>query len=181
MIKDLIYGWGNEKWSALEEYLRACVEHASATRGPILECGSGLSTIMIGVIAQRRGIAHWALEHDPEWAARVSRILRRCGSSSRLHTAPLRDHGDFCWYDPPLASMPRDLSLVICDGPPGSTKGGRHGLVPVMRERLSPNCVVLLDDAGRQGEFEIAKRWTATLGATLQMQGTEKPYVRISL
>lgn len=82
-------------------------------------------------------------------------LLARLYQSS----SPLKDYGDFCWYDAPLESMPDSFSLVICDGPPGATKGGRYGLVPFMRDRLRSGCVILLDDAEREEERTIAARW----------------------
>lgn len=48
LISELIYGWHNERFSAREEYLRACLRHALGHCGSILECGSGLTTILIG-------------------------------------------------------------------------------------------------------------------------------------
>ena len=38
--------------------------------------------------------------------------------------------------------------------PPGSTRGGRYGLLTVLGERLAPGCTILLDDAGRPDERE---------------------------
>jgi hypothetical protein len=182
VLTDLIYGWGNEAWSALNEYLAVCIDNALTSRGPILECGSGLSTILIGAIAKKRGQSHWALEHTPEWAAKVQRYLNRYKLDSVvLHAKPLKDYGDFCWYDAPLKSMPDSFFLGICDGPPGSTKGGRYGLVPVLRERLKPGCVILLDDAGREQERAIARRWEAELGASLETFGSQKPYIKMTV
>jgi hypothetical protein len=60
--------------------------------------------------------------------------------------------------------MPDEFSLVVCDGPPGSTKGGRYGLLPVLGGRLPPGSTILLDDAGRPGELELIKRWEAEAG-----------------
>src|SRR5262249_23113396 len=77
VIMDLIYGWGNESWSALDEYLAGCIDYALTSRGPILECGSGLSTILVGAIATMRGQRHWTLEHESVWAARVEKNLHR--------------------------------------------------------------------------------------------------------
>ena len=77
VINDLIYGWGNEAWSARDEYLVCCLEHAQTANGPVLECGSGLSTILVGAIAKKRGNSHWAFEHTPEWANKVQRYLNR--------------------------------------------------------------------------------------------------------
>jgi hypothetical protein len=182
VIADLIYGWGNEAWSALDEYIIACLKHARTTSGPVLECGSGLTTLLMGIVAQRRKGIHWALEDSPEWAAKVCRQLKRYKVSSVVvHVAPLKDHGEFRWYDAPLASMPDGFSLVVCDGPPGSTKGGRYGLVPVMKGRLKPGCVILIDDAQREAEAAIAKRWAAALSASSILRGRAKPYIEMTL
>lgn len=182
VVIDLIFGWGNEGWSALGEYLAACIEHAQTTRGPILECGSGLSTILVGAIAKKRGVHHWALDHTQKWSRKVQRYLNRYELDSVVLCAkPLKDYGDFCWYDPPLASMPDSFSLVICDGPPGSTRGGRYGLVPIMRERLKPGCVILLDDAGREQERAIARRWEAELDAPFETFGSINPYIEMTV
>lgn len=182
VINDLVYGWGNHVWSAQHEYLADCIDRALTSRGPILECGSGLSTILVGAIAKRRSQSHWALEHTPKWAMKVQKYLDRYKLDSViLCTKPLKDYGDFCWYDAPLESMPDGFFLVICDGPPGTIKGGRYGLVPFMKERLKPGCVILLDDAGREQELAIAKRWEAELGASFEILGSIKPYIEMKV
>lgn len=182
VVLDLIYGWGNKGWSAWGEYLTACIDHALRTPGPILECGSGLPTIVVGAVAKKRGQRHWALEHSSEWAEKVDRYLRRYDIDSVvLSVSDLRDHGDYLWYEPPLRSMPDSFPLVICDGPPGGVKGGRYGLVPVMRDRLKPGCVILLDDAGREQEAAIARRWETELGATSKVMGSAKPYIEMTV
>ena len=182
ILIDLIYGWGNEDWSALDEYLAGCITHALVAQGATLECGSGLSTLLLGAIAQRQGRSHWALEHTPEWATRVQRYLKRYQLDAvRLCAKPLKDYGAFCWYDAPLEAMPDQFSLVICDGPPGFTKGGRYGLVPIMNERLKAGCVILLDDAGRAEECAIATRWQTELGASSERLGAIKPYIEMKV
>lgn len=181
-LRALIYGWDNEFWSAQDEYLAECMQQALAASGPTLECGSGLSTVLLGTIAKRRGHAHWALEHTPEWGARVQKALARHGLDNvQLCVRPLRDYGDFTWYDPPLEKMPASFSLVICDGPPGSTKGGRYGLVPVMRQRLPVGTVLMIDDAQREEECAIAHRWQSEIGGTLEKCGTAKPYIKMTV
>jgi predicted O-methyltransferase YrrM len=182
VLLDLIYGWGNEAWSALDEYLAGCINHAMDSTGPILECGSGLSTILIGAIAKKQGQSHFVLEHNSEWAIKVKKYLNRYKIDSVVQcTKPLKDYGDFCWYDVPLESMPDSFSLVVCDGPPGSTKGGRYGLAPIMRKRLKPGCVILLDDAGREQELAIAKLWEVELDAPIDLLATSKPYIKMTV
>ena len=95
--------------------------------------------------------------------------------------SPLKDYGEFSWYDPPFESMPDGFGLVICYGPPGDTKGGRVGLVPIMRARLQPGCIVLLDVANREQEIAIAKRWEDDLDVTVKSVGSVKPYMKLTV
>src|SRR5262245_43062238 len=118
LLPELISAWGNSGWIAQEAYLRACLTSALASRGPMLECGCGLSTLLLGVVAQRQGYEHWALEHLPEWGTKVGAFVARYGLDAvRLHTAPLRRYDGYAWYDPPLARLPRAFALMVCDGP----------------------------------------------------------------
>lgn len=161
LLVDLSVGWGNEGFAAQTDYLEEVSRQAARTRGPVLECGSGLTSVMLGLLAGRRGVETWSLEHFPEWQARVTGVRDRFQVPNvQICAAPLRSYGEFAWYDPPLAEMPKDFQLVICDGPPGSTLGGRYGLLPVMGERLAAEAIILLDDATRPGELESLRRWT---------------------
>jgi hypothetical protein len=182
VLLELIYGWGNELWSALDEYLAACIQCALVAKGPILECGSGLSSLVVGAIATQRRVEHCVLEHSPEWAANVQRHCDRYRLDSvRICVAPLRNYGEFDWYDPPVDSLPGDFALVICDGPPRWNRGGRFGLVPILRSRLQARSVILLDDAAREQEREIARQWAAELDASCETLGTTKPYMRLTV
>jgi hypothetical protein len=180
LINELVRGWGNS-WSAQHEFLEATLREARVTSGPILECGSGLSTVLIGAVAQARGIRVWSLEHEPKWGERVLKTLRKY----RIHSvticmAPVRSYGDFDWYSlPSIQTLPSNISMVVCDGPPGGTRGGRYGLVPVMLDKLSNDCTILLDDGAREEERAIAARWSQLLAANPERIGTEKPFIRL--
>ena len=180
LLAELIQGWGNT-WSAQTEYLDACLREARTTNGPILECGSGLSTLLIGAVAQSRGTRVWSLEHDPKWAEIVQKYLQKYRIFSvTVSLAPIRSYGDFDWYAlPSLQTLPGKISLVICDGPPGGTRGGRYGLVPVMLDKLGQDCVLLLDDGAREQERLIAGRWGQMIMAKPELIGAEKPYYRL--
>ena len=182
VLNDLIYGWGNEGWSAHHEYLAACVDSALGTRGAILECGLGLSTVLLAIVAQKRGLSLWSLEHLPIWAERVQGCLvQRRIEGARIHVAPLRSYGDFAWYAAPLADMPRRFTLVACDGPPSATRGGRYGLLPVMKDRLSDDCLILVDDASRPAEQTIVQRWAEETPCQVSLHGDAKPYFEVRL
>jgi hypothetical protein len=181
-LLDLLYGWGYDRASGKDVYLAVCIERALKADGAILECGSGLSTILVGAIAGRRGVPHWALEHTPRWAEKVKKHLgRQRLDGVRMSVGDLKDYGDFSWYDPLLDAMPARFTLVLCDGPPGYIKGGRYGLVPIMRERLAPGCVILLDDVDRESDLDAARRWKQELGVPYEIFGGDKPYIEMKM
>src|SRR4026207_813581 len=66
-LSDLIAGWSNEGYAANLEYLESVAQNCVDTQGPILECGSGATTILLGVLCGRRNIEVWSLEHFDEW------------------------------------------------------------------------------------------------------------------
>jgi hypothetical protein len=162
LLERLQRGWGNEGFAAQIEYLEEVGRRAATTAGPILECGTGLTTILMGLLAGRRGVDTWSLEHNAEWRDLVNRRLEQFGIPRvQVRLTALRDYDGFSWYDAPLPELPRIFRLVICDGPPGATPGGRYGLMPVIGDRLPAASVILLDDAGRSGEAEVLRRWDA--------------------
>jgi predicted O-methyltransferase YrrM len=180
LLKDLLYGWANVGWTVQREYTEAFLQRARELDGPILECGSGLSTLLLGITVKARGGRVWSLEHHPQWAARVQRALADNGIDNvDLCVSDLRDYGDYDWYDPPLDRMPRDFRLVVCDGPPHTTRGGRYGMLPVMRAHLAPGAVVLLDDIVRDEEKSIAARWAQSMGTEYEIIGSRQPFACI--
>lgn len=182
VLPKLIYGWGNESWSALDEYLRACIKDAYELRGPILECGSGLSTLLLGIVAARCGTWVLTLENNAEWGAKVSAHLRNAGIRTvNVDVHPLKDYGEYVWYDPIRPDLATKFALVVCDGPPGSGRGGRYGLVPVMRDYFGFGTVILLDDAARDGEQEAARKWASETGAVSSFIPGDKPYIRLTI
>lgn len=159
-LAELIAGWSNDGYVANLDYLEAVAKSSVNTSGPVLECGSGATTILLAILCGRRNVEVWTLEHSAEWHDRVTAALDNNGISAvKVCASPLVGYGEFDWYDPPLAQMPEEFRLVICDGPPGNTRGGRYGLLPVMGDRLAAGSTILLDDAGRPGELELIAKW----------------------
>lgn len=103
----LVEGWGNE-WAATPELL---AHLWGKCNGRVLECGSGLSTL---VMATKCEVT--ALEHEPAWASYTQEMLSRHGLTADIACKPLKDG----WYD--FAGGSYD-TLVI-DGPP-RLKGNR--------------------------------------------------------
>jgi hypothetical protein len=159
LLGDLQTAWDNQGFGGRTDYLHEVASRAAAATGPILECGSGLTTLLIAAMTAARGIPYCSLEHMTEWRERVAGVLARHDLPVSVWVTPLRDFGEYSWYDAPIPGMPDQFSLVVCDGPPGQTKGGRYGLLPRMHDRLAPGATILLDDVDRPGEMDVLARW----------------------
>lgn len=168
LLKALVYHWGNSGFSADHMYLALLIREAMNRKGlSILECGSGLSTFLLGLIADARGHLLFALEHDPEWCWNIQNRLDFAGiDAARVVFSPLRNFGEFEWYDAkPLEEINDQLfDFVVCDGPPGQTRGGRVGLPYVVKESLKPGCLIFADDTHRKSEALILQRWSSDFG-----------------
>lgn len=169
VLAELERAWGEDGYRAVGGYLAEVARWAAEARGPVLEIGSGLTTLILGALVGRRGLPVWTLEHHPEYYRYNEETLKRRDLPNvHLTFAPLRDYGEFSWYDPPLDAMPKNFSLVIADGPPGDVKGGRFGLLPVMQSHFAPGVVILLDDAEREREKAVLEKWEREYGLSYE-------------
>lgn len=150
-IARLHRAWGNEEFSADPEYVNE-VARLALHRKSVLECGTGLTTIVLGVL----GVPTWSLEHHRSWRRRVWLSLVAVGARGvRTSYAPLVAYGSVEWYRIP-DRIPDQFDLVICDGPPETTKGGRRGLWVAVGDRIT-GATVLLDDAHRSDEAALVE------------------------
>jgi hypothetical protein len=172
LLEELQEGWANHGMAARTDYLAEVCRQGVRAKRPILECGSGLTTLLLGLLAGRRGVSVWSLEHMPEWRSRVMVTLTRHEIPGvHLLLAPLEDYGTFTWYAP-QESLPENFDLVVCDGPPSDTHGGRYGMLPVMRGRVDERTVILLDDAERPSEHRVLAQWKHDAAVTIAVRET---------
>lgn len=155
--------WGNYGYSGTVRLLRhICRTLQRRSGADILECGSGASTILMGILAERYNCRVVSLEHGAGWALYVQALLDRFGlARAQVFHAPLRPHGggEYLWYTWPAKLSERTFSVVVCDGPPRRTPGGRFGLLPVVDSSLADNCLIILDDTHRRCERQTIERW----------------------
>jgi len=175
LLTRLRVGWDNQGWDAKLDYFEEIVRRVVSVDGPVLECGSGLTTLIVGHLTGLRNKQTWSLEHNEQWYRRVSKSIKRHGvAGAHLCYSPLRNYDGFNWYDPPLEKLPSKFSLVICDGPPDLAHGGRYGLLPVLGDRLESGTVILFDDAREPGQPEVLQRWATEEGAQVELRETEE-------
>ena len=141
--------WDNPGFAGRSSLCVAAVMLAREARGPILECGSGLTTLMMAAVTDQ---PIYALESDPYWRQHTEIRLAKAGNPGRVHLvdAPIEEKHGYAWYDV-SAALPESFGLVVCDGPrrnPRSRQGlcrDRIGLFIEMAERLR-EAIVLVDD-----------------------------------
>lgn len=170
-----------DDWALDDEGLRFVVEAIASGRSTVIECGSGVSTVVIARALRRVGRGSvTALEHLTDHAATVRDQLavEELERWARVIDAPLVDEPiaePGCrWYSrEALAELPERADLVLVDGPPASPEAGgveraRYPALPLLRQRLGPGCVVVLDDADREGERWVIEQWSRQVGVDLR-------------
>ncbi len=139
----------------------------------VVECGSGWSTLLIALCLRELGAGELvALEHDDRWERRTRDLLRHHGAGERATVvlAPLRiqvpEGPARLWYGFDADTLfPGPIDLLVVDGPPGAVgHRARYPAVPLLRDRLTADATVILDDAHREDERWIAARWSEELG-----------------
>lgn len=172
--------WGNTGHAATAEFLVECYRHAAVATGPILETGSGLSTLFLGAAAQAAGVEVHSLDHDVEWHERSEFAVHACGLEHvSVHYAPLkRDPDGLVWYD---RSFVPDLeetrfALTVCDGPvrmmSDSGLYGREGLFELMGGQLDGP--VVMDDANSPRLLRALQAWAHEKGFEVSVGGNSR-------
>lgn len=170
LMDDIGRAWGNSSFAADSGFLVAVAGNVWAGRGPVLDCGSGLSTVVAAVIAARNGDTVWSLEQDEEWYHDLRRVLAALSLRNVvLWYAPLRPYGDFVWYDLEGRTLPARFASIACDGPAVHRSAWpaplyerwRVGVVSVLRERGVVFDNIVLDDATDSRAPGLLERWNA--------------------
>lgn len=133
----------------------------------VLELGSGASTVWLGYLLERqRGAKVVSIDHLDHYAAVTRAEIDRHGLDSvvDIRVAPLvvppAEVGDTPWYDASKFDDVDGIDLLVVDGPPQSTgPRARMAAMRVLHERLSPDALVVLDNADRDDEREVLEAW----------------------
>lgn len=172
-------------WTLKPQALELILGQVMAASQEVVECGSGLSTILIGRLLAERGSGRLhAIEDDPNWADVTRRRLETEGLVNRAHLieAPLLPHPltqPGCeWYDErALDSLPQDIDLLLVDGPAAGDRGSeriRYPALPALHGRLAPGATVILDDVDRPGEAWVLERWRSEHRVDLELRPAER-------
>jgi hypothetical protein len=162
------------KWSMCPDTLNFLEQKIRDCRPcTILELGSGVSTICLAqYMHDTHGAASKIYVCSVEQDRKVIESVR-----DRLKTINLADNVQFfhaplgkqeiAGYRTTCYDLPADLfttvndlrpDFIVIDGP-AAEEGARFGTLPLVRDIVAPRSQFFLDDAFRDGELEIARRW----------------------
>ena len=157
-------------WTALPELGAEIVTPIlGGTIKTVVEAGSGVSTLLSAYALERANVADGqvlSLDHDFDYAQKTREHLERhhLTARARVLDAPLVRHDingeTWLWYS--LEHLPNDvgIDLLVIDGPPVATQPlARYPALPLLFDRLNPGACIILDDAARESERAVVRRW----------------------
>ena len=130
------------------------------------ECGSGVSTLVAARCVDLNGRGHvYSLEHDPAYAAQTRGLLSKHGLSGRATSSRRRSSSVPM---APAGIRPRRCRPTCRASTCWWWTGRRHHRqarqIPALRQlrdRMNAAFTVLVDDADRDDEREMIRRWRA--------------------
>ena len=156
-----------EHWSAAPDFLNIISDYCLANKPRVIvECSSGISSLVLSQCCQLNQVGHvYSLENGEEFVTQTSQQLAEFGLSEYCDVihAPLQDvqlnNTSFQWYS--LNNLPElKIDMLVIDGPPGFLqKHSRYPALPMLNEILGKHSAVFLDDAAREDEQELVRRW----------------------
>lgn len=157
-----VFRYGGNNYAADAGVLALVTGIARKCQGPIIETGSGLSSVVMALASGQRV---YSLEHLEQYAAQT---LAWCGEAGvdnvGLCCAPLVDG----WYQPELFDLPNKFAFGFCDGPPRM-----NGTRMKFFEVFGPRCaVILVDDIKTDINFSRkVQEWAEMEGREVQILG----------
>lgn len=136
---------------------------ARKCRGPIIETGSGLSSIAMAAVTSQKV---YSLEHLPHYAQQTLGWAEEAGIPNiGLCHAPLTED---CWYDVSKFDLPNKFAFGFCDGPPRL-----YGTRMRFFEEFGNRCTVIaVDDV--KSDIGFARKvqlWAEANGRTFEILG----------
>ena len=168
---------GLRSWAASADVLLTLANTSKKIKPKVVvDLGSGVSTLVLAKSSPNAKV--FSIDHLAEFANKTKSLLEDHQITNvDLRVAPLSPHpagGD--WYSVSAFSDIDQIDLLFIDGPPGSKDDkARHPALAQCLSKLSVGAVIVIDDAGRDGERELAEMFLSALpGYELEFLNHEK-------
>ena len=133
----------------------------------MIDIGSGVSSILSGYCLRDNGKGKIiSLDHDKKYSKITSDFIQTNDLDTivNINYSPLKEYQingkSFLWYDIESIEFDEKIDLIIVDGPPKSIqKNSRYPAIPLLLNYLNDNCIILVDDYGREDEQRMVEAW----------------------
>jgi predicted O-methyltransferase YrrM len=179
LIGEICETWGDPSLTAADGYLRALLVEAQKAQGYILQCGADLTTLLLAIQIERRGVRLWTIESSPHAANALRSWLAQYElSHASIITAPADLTADGVGYAFDAARLPGPLSLILCEAS-NAHPGSARRLLPRIEDKLHANAVALVRNVRRRGDFDYLTGWCRDHDASLVVKGKTDPFAKI--
>jgi hypothetical protein len=157
-----VFRYGGNNYAADAGTLALATGIARRAQGPIIETGSGLSSVLMALATEQ---TVFSLEHDRHYANQTMRWAAEAQTYNLgMCCEPLKGF----WYNLEPFDLPEKFAFGFCDGPPRMF-GTRMRFFDVLAPRCS---VILVDDIKTDNGFAIAvHRWAEANGRSVTILG----------
>jgi hypothetical protein len=183
LAAQLFAHWGDPLQQADERFLRSLLAEVRAAEGAILQCGSSLTTLILGSICdhdERPKKQLWCLEADRHWANMMRSWLTeyRVNSAHVIHSSA-KLFKNYVWYSLDPGRLAPEYHLVICDGNRASVTGA-VATVHRIADRLAPRFVVLIRNVGSAADMKELAAWAKARDANCVLVDKTEGFVKIA-
>ncbi len=139
--------WGND-FSLRPVSLMLAFKMACRSDDPFVETGSGLSSIVLGLAAERRNVSVTTIESDAEHAKITQAALDDAGIFTvGVNHCPLDDKG----LPTNMPGIPARVGFWLHDGP--MSFDGRTAIFPLLADQIR-HARIMVDDIGAPGYLD---------------------------
>jgi predicted O-methyltransferase YrrM len=149
-------------WKADTGFLHLIVDQIERQRpATVVELGAGASSLVVARALQKNGQGRLiSCDQHAGFVEATREWLHENGVEAELRATPFRrSPGDWpgVWYD--HGPLPRQIDLLLIDGPPWTIHPFVRGAADSLFDRLPVGGTVMLDDGARPGERVVARKW----------------------
>jgi predicted O-methyltransferase YrrM len=181
IVGEICETWGDTSLTAADGYLRALLVEAQKAHGYILQCGADLTTLLLAIQVERRGVRLWTIESSPHAANALRSWLTQYElSHAHIITAPADVTDAGVGYTIDATRFPGPLSLVLCEAS-NAHPGSARRLLPRIEDKLHASAVALVRNVRRRSDFEYLSEWCRDNEASFVVKGKTDPFAKIAL
>lgn len=157
----------------------------------VVECGAGMSTLLIGKLLKQLGGGHiYSLDEDENWfeVIRTAVVFNDLTDYVTVIHAPLAPNAESgeLWYAPEQArqilASAKHIDVLVVDGPKSVSALSRFPALPFFAGALDSNSLIVLDDSRRNNEKAVIDHWRKRFNIEVEQQTgslTGQAYIRL--